>query len=75
MIAGWETWLVPEAHVHHPIAASQGGVTERWYVALHDYYARSAPRWSVVMFDLFAATGLTLRAMATRDRLHRRHGG
>jgi GT2 family glycosyltransferase len=71
--AGWETWLLPQATADHPIATSSGGVTDRWYVALHDYYARSAPRLSVLAFDLIAALGLGIRALAaSRDRLHRR---
>lgn len=70
---GWESWLVPEAVAEHRIAASVGGVTDRWYVALHDYYARAAGRIPVVLFDLIAAIGLTLRALrAGHDRQHRR---
>ena len=44
---GWETWLVRTATAEHSVAATSGGVTDRWYVALHDYYARTAPRASV----------------------------
>jgi N-acetylglucosaminyl-diphospho-decaprenol L-rhamnosyltransferase len=71
--AEWEVWLVPGAGAEHSVAATSGGVTDRWLVALHEYYARSAPRLSVLAFDLIAALGLGIRALAaSRDRLHRR---
>lgn len=70
--AGWETWLLPNATVAHSVAASSGGVSDRWIVALHDDYARHANRVSVALFDLIAAAGLALRALsAGSDRLHR----
>ena len=70
--AGWESWLVPAARAEHSIAATSGGVTDRWFVALHDLYARRAGRLSVAAFDLIAAAGLGIRAAMTRDALHRR---
>jgi N-acetylglucosaminyl-diphospho-decaprenol L-rhamnosyltransferase len=62
--AGWQTWLVPEAHVEHAVAASSGGVTDRWFLALHDYHARHASQPRVFAFDLIAGVGLGLRAVA-----------
>jgi GT2 family glycosyltransferase len=70
--AGWEIWLLPDATAEHSVAASSGGVSDRWIVALHDDYARHANRMSVALFDLIAAAGLGLRALrAGSDRLHR----
>ena len=71
--AGWESWLLPSTTVQHSIAASSGGLTDRWYVALHDYYARGASRPSIVLFDLVAALGMAVRALTTpRHALHRK---
>ena len=56
--AGWETWLLPGATAEHSVAASSGGISDRWFVALHDDYARHASRLSVALFDLIAAAGL-----------------
>jgi N-acetylglucosaminyl-diphospho-decaprenol L-rhamnosyltransferase len=77
--AGWQTWVLPEAHAHHMVAASSGGVTDLWYVALSDYHARRASRSSALAFNVIAAVGLALRAaLASRGpdseprRLHAR---
>jgi N-acetylglucosaminyl-diphospho-decaprenol L-rhamnosyltransferase len=73
MAAGWETWLLPSATVHHSVAASSGGVSDRWFRALHDDYAQHSDRVRASLFDLIAGTGLLLRAVAVRgDRLQRR---
>jgi N-acetylglucosaminyl-diphospho-decaprenol L-rhamnosyltransferase len=70
--AGWQTWLVPDAHVEHAIGASSGGVTDRWFVALHDYYARHASRPAIASFDLICGLGLALRATAASIRARSR---
>jgi N-acetylglucosaminyl-diphospho-decaprenol L-rhamnosyltransferase len=69
---GWETWLLPDATVEHTVAASSGGISDRWIVALHDEYARHTNRVSLALFDLIAAVGLALRSLrAGSDRQHR----
>ena len=80
--AGWETWLLPDATAAHSVAASSGGVSDRWIVALHHDYARHANRVPVALFDLIAAAGLALRALtcrlrstAPRAHVDRRPGG
>ena len=70
--AGWETWLLPGATGSHSLSASSGGVTDRWYVALHDYHAKRTGRVPLALFDLIAGTGMLMRAIATRDPRHRR---
>jgi N-acetylglucosaminyl-diphospho-decaprenol L-rhamnosyltransferase len=70
--AGWESWLIPAARAEHSIAAASGGVTDRWFRALHDLHAPRANRLSVIAFDLIAAGGLGIRALVVRDTLHRR---
>ena len=71
--AGWDSWLLPDATGTHSLAASSGGATDRWYVALHDYHARRTGRASLALFDLIAGTGMAMRAIAARDDRHRRH--
>jgi GT2 family glycosyltransferase len=68
---GWEIWLLPEATGTHSLSASSGGVTDRWYVALHDYQATRAGRIALALFDLIAGTGMAVRALSTRDGRHR----
>jgi N-acetylglucosaminyl-diphospho-decaprenol L-rhamnosyltransferase len=71
--AGWRSWIVPDATAHHSVAASSGGITDRWLVALHDYNARTASRTGVIAFDLIAGLGLGVRALAARhDPVHRK---
>jgi len=68
---GWELWWLPDAHGAHSVAATSGGVTDRWYVALHDYHARSTGRVALAVFDLVVGTGLVVRAIAARNPEHR----
>ena len=70
--AGWQSWILPDATGSHRVAASSGGVTDRWYVALHDYQAARTGRLGLFVFDLIACTGLAALALATRDHRHRR---
>jgi hypothetical protein len=76
---GWQTWLLPDALASHAVAASQGGVTDRWLVALHDHLAREVSRPRLVAFDAIALLGLASRAvtagatgLSDADRLHAR---
>jgi N-acetylglucosaminyl-diphospho-decaprenol L-rhamnosyltransferase len=69
--AGWESWLLPDASGAHSLAASSGGATDRWFVALHDYHAKRAGRLSLAVFDFVAGTGLLVRALVARDPRHR----
>ena len=69
--SGWELWWLPDAHGAHSVAATSGGVTDRWYVALHDYHARSVRRLPLAAFDLVVGTGLVVRAIGARDAKHR----
>jgi N-acetylglucosaminyl-diphospho-decaprenol L-rhamnosyltransferase len=69
---GWETWLLPDATGAHSLSASSGGMTDRWYVALHDYHAKRTGRVPLALFDLIAGTGMALRAVTTGHGRHRR---
>jgi GT2 family glycosyltransferase len=70
--AGWETWLLPDASGTHSLAASSGGVTDRWFVALHDYHATRANRLSLALFDVIAGSGMIGRTLVAREPRHRR---
>lgn len=74
-LAGWQSWLVPAALAEHGVAASSGGVTDRWIVALHDYHARHASRLGVAAFDAIAGVGLAFRALVASTLLRSRPGG
>jgi GT2 family glycosyltransferase len=62
-LAGWRTWLLPDASVHHAIGGSQGGVSTLWVVGLHDEFGARATRAALVAFDLIVALGLGIRAV------------
>lgn len=74
-LAGWQVWLVPAALAEHGVAASSGGVTDRWMVALHDYHARHASRVGLAAFDAIAGLGLAFRALVASTLLRGRPGG
>ena len=75
--AGWQMWLLPEAHAWHTIASSQGGVSTRWIDSLDEAMARRSNRLRLFLFDFILGVSLLARAAATRGRrpearLHRR---
>ena len=75
--AGWQSWLVPEAHAWHSIASSQSGISTRWVDSVLGQAARGSGRLRVVLLDLVLGASLLARAVATRGRrpearLHRR---